>query len=112
MLQLKPHVRYLADLLPGVLVFGLGLSLTVAPLTSAILGGVEPKHAGVASAVNNAIARIAGLIAIALVGLITGPHLDIYGFHRVLVVVAILMMAGGLISLAGIRKLAPEIATK
>lgn len=112
MLRLHTQVHYLADLLPGVLVFGLGLSLTVAPLTSAILGGVEHRRAGVASAVNNAVARIAGLIAIALVGLITGPHLNIHGFHRTLVVVAILMVTGGLISFAGIRKPVVETVAK
>jgi MFS family permease len=107
----QPQVRYLADLLPGVLLFGLGLAMTVAPLTSAILGGVEPKHAGVASAVNNAVARIAGLVAVALVGVITGPHLDIAGFRRTLVVVTVLLAVGGLVSLVGIRTVrsAPDI---
>jgi EmrB/QacA subfamily drug resistance transporter len=111
MLRVQPQVRYLADLLPGVLLFGLGLAMTVAPLTSAILGGVEPKHAGVASAVNNAVARIAGLVAVALVGVITGPHLDIAGFRRTLVVVTVLLAVGGLVSLVGIRTVrsAPDI---
>jgi len=103
MLRVGTHVEYWSALLPGVLVFGLGLSMTVAPLTSAILGDIEPKHAGVASAVNNAVARIAGLIAIAFVGVITGPVLDIHGFHKVLVAIATTMVIGGLISLAGIR---------
>jgi EmrB/QacA subfamily drug resistance transporter len=103
MLRLQAHVHYIRDLLPGVLLFALGLSMTVAPLTSAILGGVEAKHAGVASAVNNAIARIAGLIAIAFVGVITGPHLSIQGFHHMLFAVATLLTVGGIISLVGIR---------
>lgn len=60
--------RYLADVLPGVLVFGLGLSATVAPLTAAVLSGADPHHSGVASGVNNAVARVAGLLAIAVVG--------------------------------------------
>jgi EmrB/QacA subfamily drug resistance transporter len=59
---------YLADVLPGVLVFGLGLSLTVAPLTATVLGGVEERHAGMASAINNAVARIGSLLAIAAIG--------------------------------------------
>jgi MFS family permease len=104
MLQTQPHVRYLTELLPGVLVFALGLAMTVAPLTSAVLGSIEPAHAGVASAVNNAVARIAGLIAIAIVGVITGPRLSIEGFHRVLVCVAVLMTSGALISFVGIRR--------
>ncbi|MHB1468496.1 MAG: DHA2 family efflux MFS transporter permease subunit [Solirubrobacteraceae bacterium] len=59
---------YAADLLPALLVFALGLSLTVAPLTSAVLAGTQSQSAGIASAVNNAIARVAGLIATAAVG--------------------------------------------
>lgn len=104
MLRVQPQVRYWADLLPGVLGFGLGLSMTVAPLTAAVLGDIGALHAGVASAVNNAVARVAGLVAIALVGIITGPHLDAAGFHRTLVVIALLMVAGGLISFVGIRR--------
>jgi EmrB/QacA subfamily drug resistance transporter len=103
MLSLQPRVHYLTELLPGVLVFALGLAMTVAPLTSAVLGDIKSEHAGVASAVNNAVARIAGLISIATVGLITGPHLSIDGFHRVLVVTAGLMFVGGAVSYIGIR---------
>jgi MFS family permease len=102
MLNTQSHVNYWTQLLPGVLVFALGLSITVAPLTAAILGDVESKHAGVASAVNNAVARIAGLITIAVVGVITGPHLDLHGFHRTLIVTAVMIMIGGAISAIGI----------
>lgn len=102
MLSTQTHVNYWTQLLPGVLTFALGLSITVAPLTAAILGDVESKHAGVASAVNNAVARIAGLITIAVVGVITGPHLDLRGFHRALIVTAAMIMAGGVISAIGI----------
>ncbi len=59
---------YVTQILPGVVVFGLGLSLTVAPLTATVLSSVEPGHSGLASGVNNAIARIAGLLAIAALG--------------------------------------------
>jgi EmrB/QacA subfamily drug resistance transporter len=62
------HVDYLTDVLPGILVFSLGLSMTVAPLTAAVLAGVEAGQAGIASAVNNAIARVAGLLGTAAVG--------------------------------------------
>lgn len=103
MLGMQPHVDYFHKLLPGVLVFGVGLSITVAPLTAAILGCIAPEHAGVASAVNNAVARVAGLIAVALIGLITGPRLDITGFHHTLIGIAILLFAGGLISAIGIE---------
>jgi MFS family permease len=61
-------VDYAADVLPAVLVFALGLSMTVAPLTAAVLAGVSERQAGIASAVNNAVARVAGLVGTAAVG--------------------------------------------
>jgi EmrB/QacA subfamily drug resistance transporter len=61
-------VDYLTEVLPGILVFSLGLSMTVAPLTAAVLAGVETGQAGIASAVNNAVARVAGLLGTAAVG--------------------------------------------
>jgi hypothetical protein len=61
------RVDYVSDVLPGLLVFSLGLSMTVAPLTAAVLAGAE-HQAGIASGVNNAIARIAGLLGTAAVG--------------------------------------------
>lgn len=102
MLLVQPDVQYATQLLPGILVFALGLTMTVAPLTSAVLGDVGKAHAGVASAVNNAVARIAGLIAIATVGVITGPTLDIHGLRRVLIVSAALMVTCGVVSAIGI----------
>ncbi|MCP3099117.1 MFS transporter [Myxococcus sp. K15C18031901] len=63
---------YVGSVLPGVLVLGVGLSLTVGPLTSVVLGAVEERHAGIASGVNNAVARIAGLLAVALLPLLGG----------------------------------------
>jgi hypothetical protein len=57
-------------MLPGVVVFGVGLSATVSPLTAAILGDIDQRHAGIGSAINNAIARVAGLLAIAAFGAI------------------------------------------
>src|SRR6185312_2848864 len=62
------HVDYVSDVLPGILLFSLGLSMTVAPLTAAVLAGVATDQAGIASAVNNAIARVAGLLGTAAVG--------------------------------------------
>jgi EmrB/QacA subfamily drug resistance transporter len=64
--------RYAVDVLPGVLAFGLGLSLLVAPLTATVLAAVPDRHAGLASGVNNAVARIAGLLAVAVLPLIAG----------------------------------------
>jgi EmrB/QacA subfamily drug resistance transporter len=68
MVRLDADVQYLTDLLPGLLIFALGLSLTVAPLTATVLAAADEHNAGIASGVNNAIARIAGLVAIAAVG--------------------------------------------
>jgi EmrB/QacA subfamily drug resistance transporter len=68
MQRVGANPSYPADLLPAVLVFALGLSMTVAPLTTAVLAGTASASAGIASAVNNAIARVAGLLATAAVG--------------------------------------------
>jgi len=94
---------YWTELLPGILLFGLGLSVTVAPLTSAILGSIQSKQAGIGSAVNNAIARIAGLLAVAVVGLLIGTSVDLNGFKIGITACATLLIIGGLISAAGIR---------
>jgi len=66
--RVTAHPDYLTTILPGVLVFALGLAATVAPLTATVLGSVEPGRSGLASGANNAVARIAGLLAIAAVG--------------------------------------------
>jgi hypothetical protein len=62
------NVDYVTEVLPALLVFALGLSMTVAPLTAAVLAGVESGQAGIASGVNNAVARVAGLLGTAAVG--------------------------------------------
>ena len=59
-------------MLPGIVVFGLGLSLTVAPLTATALGAVDDEHAGVASGVNNAVARTGQLLAVAAIPVVAG----------------------------------------
>jgi EmrB/QacA subfamily drug resistance transporter len=80
LIRTNAHADYLTMILPGVIIFGLGLSATVAPLTATVLASVEPGHAGVASGVNNAVARIAGLLAIAALGAVVsgafGSRLD------------------------------------
>jgi EmrB/QacA subfamily drug resistance transporter len=68
LLRLDVEADYWTQLLPGLVVFGIGLSATVAPLTAAVLGGVEVEHAGIASGINNSIARVAGLLAVAIAG--------------------------------------------
>jgi EmrB/QacA subfamily drug resistance transporter len=74
--RLSSDVDYWTDLLPGVLVFGLGLSATVAPLTNTVLGAVPEHNAGVASGVNNQIARVASLLAIAAVGAVVAARFE------------------------------------
>ncbi|GEP48099.1 MFS transporter [Microbacterium saccharophilum] len=103
LLTVAESFSYWWQVLPSMLVFGLGLALTVAPLTAAILGSIEAAHAGVASAVNNAVARIAGLLTIASLALIVAGDLDLAGLHRAAVVCAILMAGGGVVSWLGIR---------
>jgi len=103
MLTVDESVNYWTQLFPGVLLFGVGLSATVAPLTSAVLGAINGKQAGIASAVNNAVARIAGLITIAAIGLVSGVgSIGLDGFHRGLIFTAVLLLAGGITSAIGI----------
>ncbi len=94
---------YWTQVLPGIIVFGVGLTLTVAPLTSAILGVIDPARSGIASAVNNAVSRIAGLVAVALIGTIVGGELDLAGFRQATAVTGVLLAVGGALSWAGIR---------
>lgn len=103
LLTVSEEFDYWWQVLPAMIVFGLGLAATVAPLTAAILGAVDPARSGIGSAVNNAVARIAGLIAIAALAAITGGALDLPGFHRAAVVAAVLLAIGGAVSFVGIR---------
>lgn len=98
-----PPVNIWLQVVPGVVVIGVGLSITVAPLTSAVLGSIRANQAGIGSAINNAVSRVAGLITVALVGAIVGGTLDVEGFQRVMIVTAGLMVIGGVISWVGIR---------
>ncbi len=68
LLRVDASADYLTEVLPAILIFGLGLSATVAPLTATVLDSVEERHVGIASGVNNGIARVAGLLAIAVLG--------------------------------------------
>jgi EmrB/QacA subfamily drug resistance transporter len=110
MLAVRAEVNYWWQLLPGILLFGLGLSITVAPLTSAILGSISEKQSGIGSAINNAVARVAGLVAVAALGIIVASRLDVDGTHRGLLVCAALLIVGGLISAVGIQNPAPQAA--
>ena len=103
LLTVAADFDYWWQVFPAMVVFGFGLALTVSPLTAAILGAADSERAGIASAVNNAVARVAGLLPIAALGAITGGALDLAGFHRAAVVTAILLVIGGVVSLLGIR---------
>ena len=103
MLLISDPFNYWWQVLPGILVFGFGLTLTVSPLTSAILGSIETTRSGIASAVNNAVSRVAGLIIIAMLAVIIGGSLDLNGVHRAMAVTAGLLILGGVVSFLGIR---------
>lgn len=94
---------YWTQLLPGIILFGLGLSITVAPLTSAILGSIQPSQAGIGSAINNAVARIAGLLSVAVIGLFIGNTISLSGFHVGLLLCSALLIVGGIVSAIGIQ---------
>lgn len=109
---------YPSGVLPAVLVFGLGLAITVAPLTSTALGALPPDHAGLASAVNNDVARLGSLIAVAVVPALAGIHGTSYlhaaalgrGFRAATVITAVFCATGGLLAALGIRN--PRRATE
>ncbi len=100
------NASYLTDVLPAVVVFGFGLSMTVAPLTATVLASADVRHAGVASGVNNTVARAAGLLAVAGLPAIVGLSAADYhsatsfssGFGAAMIVCAGLLLAGSLLS--------------
>jgi EmrB/QacA subfamily drug resistance transporter len=104
--RLGPGFDYWYELLPPLLLFSVGLSLIVAPLTSTVLADAGERDAGIASGVNNAVARVAGLLGIAVVGASiagAGNRLDLTGFRRAMLITAGLVAAGGVVGLLGIR---------
>lgn len=111
-LGIRGDFNYWTQVLPGMIVMGMGLSIMVAPLTSAILGSISPSQSGIASAVNNAVSRVAGLFAVALVATIVGGRLDLAGFHTANVACAVLFAGGAVVSWLGIRppKSVPDAA--
>jgi MFS family permease len=111
LLRVGPNASYVTDVLPAVTVFGLGLALIVAPLTTTVLAAAESRNAGIASGVNNAVARAAGLLAVAVLPLVAGISGDDYqhpeafaaGFRTAIVVSSALLALGGLIAAGAIR---------
>lgn len=98
---------YWWSVFPGLVLIGVGIALMVTPLTSAVLGSVPQSEAGSGSAVNNAVARIAGLVTVALAGVVLGGEVSVDGLHRAMVVMALLLVAGAVVSAVGIRNV-PE----
>jgi MFS family permease len=82
LLGLGVRVDYLTEVLPGVLLFSLGLAITVAPLTAAVLARIEEAEAGIGSAVNNAVARVAGLIATVAIGAVVAGQFSASLDHK------------------------------
>jgi EmrB/QacA subfamily drug resistance transporter len=114
--RMTPNGSYLVDVFPAVVIFGAGLAITVAPLTSTAMGAAPPEHAGVASAVNNVVARTAGLMAVAVLPFLAGITGDSYlnptelaaGFQAAMRISAVLCAAGGLLAALTIRN--PRLA--
>jgi hypothetical protein len=106
MSRIGADASYWVDVLPAVIVFGLGLSLLVAPLTATALGAVDDSYAGIASGVNNAVARAAGLLAVAVLplaaGLGSGNLTDAASlapvYRGAMLICAALMVAGGVVA--------------
>ncbi|GAA4369560.1 MFS transporter [Nocardioides caricicola] len=111
LLRVGPDVSYWTDVFPGLTVFGLGLALMVAPLTATVLSSAADEHAGIASGVNNAVARAGSLLAVAAlpvaVGLAGEEYTDPAAFDAAYVtatvVCAVLLALGGLLSWVAIR---------
>ena len=106
MTTISPGDSYVTGILPAVLVYGVGLTLVVAPVTATVLAAADANHAGVASGVNNAVARVAGLVAVAVLPLIAGitgeafydPQAMTDGFRTAMVVTAAVAALGGVIA--------------
>jgi EmrB/QacA subfamily drug resistance transporter len=110
--RVQPGASYLGTVLPATIVFGIGLSILVAPLTSAVLSAVKERDTGIASGINNAVARLAGLIATAALPLAAGlggsAKLEgaayAAGYGRAMLISAALCAMGGVVSFATVRR--------
>jgi len=111
MVRIGPGSTYVGTVLPALLVFSAGLALTVAPLTATALAAADTRHAGLASGVNNAVARTGQLLAVALIPILAGfgagepvaADALVDGFHRVVLFAATAVALGGALSWAFIR---------
>jgi MFS family permease len=104
--QVDPGDAYVTSVLPGVVVFGLGLVLVVSPITATVLAAADESHAGIASGINNAVARVAQLLAVAVLPVVAGitgrgfydPATMTHGFHVAMIVAAALAVGGGVLA--------------
>lgn len=111
LLRVGSDTDYVLDVLPGILVFGIGLTAMVAPLTSTALASAPDEHAGLASGVNNAVARTGGLIGIAAVPALAGltgqvvedPAAFDAGFRAAMIACALVIAAGGALAAIALR---------
>lgn len=118
MARFDRNTSYLQEVMPAAALFGLGLAFTVAPLTATVLAAVADRHAGLASGVNNAVARVAGLLAVAALPLVSGLDGDAYSdptlllpaYRTAMLVCAGLLVTGGLVALATVR--APQVSPR
>ncbi|MFJ8605764.1 MFS transporter [Streptomyces sp. NPDC093675] len=116
MLRVGKDASYLADVLPAVLVMGAGMVTLVAPLTSTVLASVDTDRAGLASGINNAAARAAGLIAVAALPVLTGMGPEAYrspdafdaAFDRAMPLCAAVLAVGAVLAFATVRSPAPD----
>lgn len=106
LMLVDPGDSYLTSILPAIVVFGLGLTLVVAPVTATVLAAADARHSGVASGVNNAVARVGGLLAVAVLPLAVGLTGDDFyvaakmtdGFHMAMMICAVLAALGGVLA--------------
>jgi EmrB/QacA subfamily drug resistance transporter len=104
--RIEPGDGYVSSVLPAVIVFGAGLTVVVAPVTATVLAAADARHSGIASGINNAVARVAGLLAVAILPLVAGltgdrfydPSAMTDGFHVAMIACAALAASGGLIA--------------
>jgi EmrB/QacA subfamily drug resistance transporter len=120
MTGIGPGSGYFTGILPAVIVFGVGLTLVVAPVTATVLAAADTRHSGIASGVNNAVARVAGLLAVAVLPVAVGLTGDSFfdpakmtdGFHAAMVICAVLAALGGALAwltiAAGVLHAEPE----
>jgi EmrB/QacA subfamily drug resistance transporter len=117
LLAVGEDVSYWTDVLPGMTIFGLGLALMVAPLTATVLAAASDEHAGIASGVNNAVARAGSLLAVAALPLVVGLGGDQYAdpvafdaaYRSAIEICAVLLACGGVLSWLTIRTPGPPI---